>query len=62
MGVFALGDLNELLHDMRRGGAVGVAHGQVDDVLAAAACGHLEFGGDVEDVGGETIDARETAR
>ncbi|MCY1441564.1 hypothetical protein D9M71_578830 [compost metagenome] len=62
VGVFTLGDLHELFHDVRRGGAVGVAHGEVDDVLAATACGHLEFSGDVEDVGGETIDARKAAR
>src|SRR5690606_6835582 len=37
VGVFALGDLHQLLDDVRRGGAVGVAHGQIDDVLAAAA-------------------------
>jgi hypothetical protein len=36
---------------------VGVAHAHVDDVLAAAARGHLELGGDVEDVGGQALDA-----
>ncbi|OMP13380.1 hypothetical protein COLO4_01793, partial [Corchorus olitorius] len=62
VGVFTLGDLHQLLDDVRRRGPVGVAHAQVDDVLATTARGHLEFGGDVEDVGGETIDARKTAR
>ncbi|MNN23253.1 hypothetical protein D3C81_1366450 [compost metagenome] len=61
VGVVALGDLHQFLDDVRRGGAVGVAHAEVDDVLATAAGGHLQFGGDVEDVGGEAIDARETA-
>ena len=62
MGVFTLGNLHQLLDDVRRGGAVGVAHAQVDDVLATAAGGHLELGSDVEDVRGETIDARKAAR
>ncbi|MOA15580.1 hypothetical protein D3C78_1357450 [compost metagenome] len=62
VGVFTLGDLHQLLDDVRRGGAIGVAHAQVDDVLATAAGGHLELGSDVEDVRGETIDARKAAR
>ena len=62
MGVITLGDLHQLLDDVRRGRAIGVAHAQVDDVLATAAGSHLEFGSDVEDVRGETIDAREAAR
>lgn len=62
MGVFALGDLHQLLDDVWRRGPVGVAHAQVDDVLAAAAGRHLELGGNVEDVRGKTIDAREAAR
>lgn len=52
MGVFALGDGAELLDDMRRGRPVGIAHAQVDDVLATATSGHLQFGGDIENVGG----------
>ncbi len=62
MGVFALGDGAELLDDMRRGRPVGIAHAQVDDVLATATSGHLQFGGDIENVGGKAVDARETAR
>src|SRR5690606_6253616 len=61
VGVFTLGDLHELLDDVRRRRTVRIAHAEVDDVLATAAGGHLELGGDVEDVGGETIDARKTA-
>src|SRR5690606_19464827 len=61
VGVLALGDGAELLDDMRRGGAVGIAHAEVDDVLATAAGGHLQLGGDIEDVGGQTIDARKAA-
>ncbi|MFG9941255.1 hypothetical protein ACG3RN_05795 [Pseudomonas aeruginosa] len=47
---------------MRRGRPVGIAHAQVDDVLATATSGHLQFGGDIENVGGKAVDARETAR
>src|SRR5205814_2676777 len=40
-------------------GSVGIAHAEVDDVLAAPARRHLELRGDVEDVGREALDARE---
>ncbi|MNN32484.1 hypothetical protein D3C81_1462060 [compost metagenome] len=53
--------IGELGHDMRRRGAIRVAHAHVDDVLATAAGGHLQLGGDVENVRGKTIDAREAA-
>ena len=36
--------LDELVDDVLRRRAVGVAHAEVDDVLAAAARGHLELG------------------
>ena len=62
VGVIALGDLHQFLDDMRRRGAVGVAHAEVDNVFATAARRHFQLGGDVEDVGGETINARKTAR
>ncbi|MNZ59380.1 hypothetical protein D3C78_774180 [compost metagenome] len=62
MSVFTLGDLHQFFDDVRWRCPVGVAHAQVDDVLATTACGHLEFGGDVEDVRGETINARKAAR
>ncbi|MNN26593.1 hypothetical protein D3C81_1401010 [compost metagenome] len=58
MGVLALGDGAQLVDDMLRGRAVGVAHAEVDDVLATAAGSHLQLGGDVENVGGQAIDAR----
>ncbi|MCY1525856.1 hypothetical protein D9M68_608530 [compost metagenome] len=62
VGVLALGDGAELVDDVLRSRAVGVAHAEVDDVLAAAAGGHLQFGGDVENVGGKAVDARKAAR
>jgi hypothetical protein len=46
---------------VRRRGAVGVAHRQVDDVFAAAARRELQLGGDVEDVRGQAVDARKAA-
>jgi hypothetical protein len=39
--------------------AVGIAHAEVDDVLAAAASRHLEVGRDVEDVRRQAREARE---
>ncbi|NKZ98814.1 hypothetical protein GTA26_25965 [Rhodococcus hoagii] len=41
MGIVALSDLHQLFDDMRRRGAIGVTHAQVDDVLATAAGSHL---------------------
>jgi hypothetical protein len=61
VGIGALDDLGELGHDVGRGGPIGVAHAQVDDVFATAAGGEFELGRDVEDVGGKAVDARETA-
>ena len=50
--------LDQLVDDVLGRGAVGVAHAEVDDVFAAAAGGHLHFAGDVEDVGGQALNAR----
>ena len=61
VGIRALGHIGELGDDVRRGGPVGVAHAQVDDVLAAPARRQLQFGGDIEDIGRQPIDAREAA-
>ena len=62
VGVFALGDGDQFLDDMRRGGPVGIAHAQVDDVFAAPTRSHLQLGSDIENIGGKTIDARKAAR
>ena len=51
--------LDELVDDVLGRGAVGIAHAEVDDVFAAAAGGDLHFAGDVEDVGGQTLNAGE---
>ena len=52
----------QLLDDMRRRGAIRIAHAEVDDVFAAAARGHLQLGSDIEDVRGKTFDAFESTR
>jgi hypothetical protein len=61
MGVGPQRDLVELGDDVGRRGPVGVAHAHVDDVLATPAGRELELGRDVEDVGREAVNARETA-
>src|SRR5690606_30119085 len=58
VGIGTPGDFHQLVDDMLRRGAVRIAHRHVDDVLAAPPCGHLEFPGDVEHVGGQALDAR----
>ena len=50
--------LDQLLHDVRRRRSVGIAHREVDDVLAGAARRELQVADDVEDVGREPFDAR----
>ncbi len=57
--ILALGDLDQLVHDMARRGSVGIAHREVDDVLARAASRHLQLVGDVEDVRRQALDALE---
>ena len=49
--VATLHGLDQLGDDVRRRRAVWIAHAEIDDVLAAAARGHLELGGDRKDVG-----------
>ena len=62
VGVLTLGDLHQFFDNVRRRGAVGIAHAQVDDVFTTAASGHFQLGGDVEHVRGESIYARKAAR
>ncbi len=55
--VFPVTDrLDELVDDGRRGGEIGVSHSEVDDILPASACGHLEFIDGAEDVWGKLGD------
>src|SRR4029450_6962884 len=51
--------LDQALHDVRWGRAVGIAHREVDDVLAGASRCLLEVADDVEDVRGKPLYARE---
>jgi hypothetical protein len=46
---------------MRRSGAIGIAHAHIDNVLTAAPGGELKLGGNVEDVRGKSVNAREVA-
>jgi hypothetical protein len=62
MGIFTLSDSTEFFDNVRRRSAIRIAHAEVYNVFAATASGHLELGSNIEDVRGETIDARETAR
>lgn len=59
MGVLFAGGLDHLVDDVRRGGAVGVSHAEVDNVFTAFAGGGLEIAGYVEDVGRKALEARE---
>ena len=59
VGVVACRRLDELVDDVRRRGLVGVAHAEVDDVLAAMTCGRLELVDGAEDVRGQAVDAGE---
>ena len=61
MGIGTLGDIHQLGDDVRRRGAIGIAHAHVDDVLAAPARGELELRGDIEYVRRKPIDARKAA-
>jgi hypothetical protein len=51
-----LGGLDELGDDVLRRRHVGVAHAEVDDVLAAGSRLRLQVVDDREDVGGQTLD------
>ena len=61
MRVRPLGGLGEFGNDVRRRGPIGVAHAHVDDVFTTTPRRGPQLGGDVEDVRGKTINARETA-
>ena len=51
VGVATTHGLDQLFDDMRRGGLVGIAHAEVDNVFTTSPSGHFEFAGDVEDIG-----------
>ena len=56
--VGALHRLDQLVHDMPWRGLIGIAHAEVDDVLAALARRDLQLAGDVEDVRRQPFDPR----
>jgi len=51
--------LDQLVDDVPRRGPVGIAHAEVDDVLAAATRCELQLAGDVENVRRQARDAGE---
>ncbi len=57
VGILALGRLAQLVHDMLGRGLVGIAHTEVDDVLAPRPRFRLQFVYDGEDIGGQPLDA-----
>ena len=61
MRIGALRHGAEFFHDMRRGGAIRVAHTEINNVLAAASRSHFQFGSNIKYIGGKTIDTREAA-
>src|SRR6185437_15434954 len=50
---------DHLVYDVLRGGAIGIAHAEVDNVFTTATRGHLHLAGDVEDIGREALDTAE---
>ena len=59
VGVVAAGGLDQLFDDVFRRRLIGIAHAEVDDVLAARARLGLQIVDDVEDVGRQAFDALE---
>jgi hypothetical protein len=59
MRVTTTGGLDHLLDDMRWRRLVGIAHAEIDDVLAGGTRLRLELTNDIEDVGRQSLDAGE---
>jgi len=57
MGVSASSGFHQFLHDMGWSRLIGIAHAEIDDVLAASAGLGLQLVDDVEDVRGQAFDA-----
>ena len=56
MGVLALHCLNQFVDNVLRRGLVGIAHAEVDDILASGACGVFQFRHDGENIGRQPLD------
>ena len=56
MRVGALGGFDELIDDMLWRGPIRVAHRHIDNVFTATACCHFQFGRDIKNVWGKTLD------
>ena len=59
VGALLARGLDHLIDDVRRRGAVGIAHAEINDVFAALAGGGLELAGYVEDIGWKALEAGE---
>ena len=59
MRVAAFCGLDELVHDVLGRRLIGIAHSEVDDVLATRARLGLQRIDDVEDIGRQALNARE---
>ena len=57
MGVAALRRFAQFIDDVLRGGLIGIAHTEIDDVFATRPGRSLEFINDVENVGWQALDA-----
>ena len=55
----AFGGFDQLAHNMRRGGPIGITHRHIDDVFAPSTRRHFELCRDVKHIGGQTLDAGE---
>jgi hypothetical protein len=58
MGVAALSGLDHLVDDVLWRRLIGIAHAEIDNVFATFAGGCFQFPSDVEDIGGQSLDAR----
>jgi hypothetical protein len=58
MGIAPLRGLHQLVDDVLGGGLIGVAHAEVDDILAPGSSLRLQFIDDIEDVRRKALDAR----
>ncbi|CTQ04709.1 hypothetical protein BN1200_170038 [Klebsiella variicola] len=61
MGIRPLGNGAKFFHDMRRRRAIGIAHTEINNILAAPARSHFQFSSNIKNVRRETIDTRKTA-
>jgi hypothetical protein len=52
VGIGTLGNGAEFFNDMRRRGAIGVTHAEINNIFAAATRSHFQFSSDIKNVRG----------